>query len=100
MYTASKSGVIGLIRLLANEWAKYNINVNVIDPGYMATNNTSALRANSKRSSEILERIPVGRCDTPQNLKGVSIFLVSYSSDYVNGYTIAVDGGWLALWLI
>ena len=95
-YTASKSGVMGLTRLLANEWAKYNINVNAIAPGYMATNNTAALRADSKRSSKILERIPAGRWGTPQDLKGVAVFLASHSSDYVNGYTIAVDGGWLA----
>lgn len=95
-YTASKSGVMGITRLLANEWAKYNINVNAIAPGYMATNNTAALRADKVRSTEILGRIPAGRWGVPDDLKGVVVFLASRASDYVNGYTIAVDGGWLA----
>lgn len=95
-YTASKSGVMGITRAMANEWAKYNININAIAPGYMATNNTAPLRADKSRSAEILGRIPAGRWGTPDDLKGVAIFLASPASDYVNGYTIAVDGGWLA----
>lgn len=95
-YTTSKSGVIGITRLLANEWAKYNINVNAIAPGYMVTNNTLALRADQVRSQEILGRIPAGRWGLPEDLKGPVVFLASAASDYVNGYTIAVDGGWLA----
>jgi len=95
-YTASKSGVMGVTRLMANEWAKYNININAIAPGWMATNNTAPLRADPVRSKEILERIPTGRWGTPDDLKGVAVFLASDASNYVNGYTIAVDGGWLA----
>lgn len=95
-YTASKSGVMGLTRLMANEWAKYNINVNAIAPGYMATNNTAPLRADPVRSKELLSRIPAGRWGEPKDLKGVAVFLASKASEYVNGYTIAVDGGWLA----
>jgi 2-deoxy-D-gluconate 3-dehydrogenase len=95
-YTASKSGVMGITRLLANEWAKYNINVNAIAPGYMATDNTAPLRRDPKRSEEILQRIPAGRWGVPEDLQGVAVFLASEASRYVNGYTIAVDGGWLA----
>jgi len=95
-YTASKSAVMGLTRLLANEWAKYGINVNAIAPGYMATNNTVQLRADPNRSQEILGRIPAGRWGTPEDVQGAAVFLASAASDYVNGYTIAVDGGWLA----
>ena len=95
-YTASKSGVMGITRLLANEWASHGINVNAIAPGYMATNNTAALRADSGRNAAILERIPAGRWGTPEDLGGPVVFLASKASDYVNGYTIAVDGGWLA----
>ena len=95
-YTASKSGVMGITRLLANEWAKYNININAIAPGYMATDNTAALRKDPKRSNEILERIPAGRWGLPDDLKGIAVFLASDASNYINGYTIAVDGGWLA----
>jgi 2-deoxy-D-gluconate 3-dehydrogenase len=95
-YTASKSGVMGLTRLLANEWAKYNINVNAIAPGYMATDNTAPLRRDPQRSEEILKRIPAGRWGTPEDLQGVAVFLASEASRYVSGYTIAVDGGWLA----
>ena len=95
-YTASKSGVMGVTRLMANEWAKQNINVNAIAPGYMATDNTAPLRADPVRSKDILERIPAGRWGTPDDLKGVVVFLASEASNYVNGYTIAVDGGWLA----
>ncbi|NLY74666.1 MAG: 2-dehydro-3-deoxy-D-gluconate 5-dehydrogenase KduD [Firmicutes bacterium] len=95
-YTASKSGVMGITRALANEWAKYNININAVAPGYMATNNTAPLRADSQRNAEILSRIPAGRWGAPADLKGVAVFLASSASDYINGYTIAVDGGWLA----
>ncbi len=95
-YTASKSGVMGLTRLLANEWAKHGINVNAIAPGYMATNNTKALREDRSRSDEILGRIPAGRWGEPKDLKGPVVFLASRASDYINGYTVAVDGGWLA----
>ncbi len=95
-YTASKSGVMGITRLMANEWAKEGINVNAIAPGYMATNNTAPLRADEKRSNEILERIPASRWGTPEDLMGPIVFLASPASDYINGYTIAVDGGWLA----
>ncbi|MDP1990840.1 MAG: 2-dehydro-3-deoxy-D-gluconate 5-dehydrogenase KduD [Syntrophales bacterium] len=95
-YTASKSGVMGITRLLASEWAKYQINVNAIAPGYMATDNTAPLRQDPKRSEEILQRIPAGRWGMPADLQGVAVFLASEASRYVNGYTIAVDGGWLA----
>lgn len=95
-YTASKSAVMGLTRLLANEWAKYNINVNAIAPGYMVTNNTEQLRADEDRSQQILDRIPAGRWGEQQDIMGPVVFLASAASDYVNGYTLAVDGGWLA----
>ncbi len=91
-----KSAVMGVTRLLANEWAKHNINVNAIAPGYMATNNTQQLRADEQRSSEILDRIPAGRWGLPADLMGPVVFLASSASDYINGYTVAVDGGWLA----
>ncbi|HDG1680497.1 2-dehydro-3-deoxy-D-gluconate 5-dehydrogenase KduD [Kluyvera ascorbata] len=95
-YTASKSGVLGITRLLANEWAQHQINVNAIAPGYMATNNTQQLREDAERSKAILDRIPAGRWGSPDDLKGPVVFLASSASDYINGYTIAVDGGWLA----
>lgn len=95
-YTASKSGVAGLTKLLANEWASKNINVNAIAPGYIATNNTAALRADEKRNAEILGRIPAGRWGAPDDLAGAVVFLASSASDYVHGTTLAVDGGWLA----
>ena len=95
-YTASKSGVMGITRLMANEWAKEGINVNAIAPGYMATNNTAALRADEGRSNEILGRIPANRWGTPEDLMGPIVFLASQASDYINGYTIALDGGWVA----
>ncbi|WP_230351697.1 2-dehydro-3-deoxy-D-gluconate 5-dehydrogenase KduD [Lelliottia sp. WAP21] len=95
-YTASKSGVLGITRLLANEWSKHGINVNAIAPGYMATDNTQALRDDEQRSKAILERIPAERWGTPDDLQGPVVFLASAASDYVNGYTLAVDGGWLA----
>lgn len=95
-YTASKSAIMGLTKALANEWAKYNINVNAIAPGYMATNNTAQLRSDDDRSDEILSRIPAGRWGTPEDMQGAVVWLASKASDYVNGYTVAVDGGWLA----
>lgn len=95
-YTAAKSGLIGLTRALANEWAKYNINVNGIAPGYMATNNTAQLRADEQRSKEILDRIPAARWGLPSDLAGPVVFLASPASDYVNGFCLAVDGGWLS----
>jgi 2-deoxy-D-gluconate 3-dehydrogenase len=95
-YTASKSAVMGQTKLFANELAPHHINVNAIAPGYMATDNTAPLRADAQRSAEILGRIPAGRWGEPQDLQGVLVFLASAASDYVTGYTIAVDGGWLA----
>ncbi|MCT4544733.1 MAG: 2-dehydro-3-deoxy-D-gluconate 5-dehydrogenase KduD [Vallitalea sp.] len=95
-YTASKSGVMGITKLMANEWAKHNINVNAIAPGYMATANTAPLRADEKRSKEILDRIPANRWGLPEDLAGPVVFLSSDAGSYVNGYTLAVDGGWLA----
>jgi 2-dehydro-3-deoxy-D-gluconate 5-dehydrogenase len=95
-YTASKSGLAGLTRLLACEWAGLGINVNGIAPGYVVTNNTAALRADSDRSAEILKRIPAGRWGRPSDLAGAAVFLASPASDYVHGAIIPVDGGWLA----
>lgn len=95
-YTASKSAIMGITRALANEWAQYGINVNAIAPGYMATNNTAQLRSDDDRSDEILSRIPAGRWGTPEDMQGAVVWLASKASDYVNGYTVAVDGGWLA----
>lgn len=95
-YTASKSGVKGITMAMANELAKHNININAIAPGYMATNNTAALRADESRSADILARIPAGRWGTPDDIAGACVFLASSASDYVNGFTLAVDGGWLA----
>lgn len=95
-YTASKSAVLGLTRALCNEWASLGINVNAIAPGYMETNNTAQLRSDDNRSEEILKRIPQNRWGKPDDLVGVAIFLASEASDYVNGFSVAVDGGWLA----
>ncbi|MBN2558202.1 MAG: 2-dehydro-3-deoxy-D-gluconate 5-dehydrogenase KduD [Clostridia bacterium] len=95
-YTASKSGVMGITRLMANEWARHGICVNAIAPGYMATNNTAAIRADDNRNEAILGRIPANRWGLPEDLAGPVVFLASPASDYVNGYTLAVDGGWLA----
>jgi len=94
-YTATKGAVGQLTKALANEWAVKGVNVNAIAPGYMATDNTKALRADPVRSKAILERIPAGRWGTPQDLAGAAIFLASAASDYVNGHILAVDGGWL-----
>ena len=95
-YTASKHGIAGITKLLANEWAGKGINVNAIAPGYMATNNTAALRADEIRNREILGRIPSGRWGTPDDLGGAAVFLASAASDYVNGIVLPVDGGWQA----
>jgi len=95
-YTASKSGVGGLTKALANEWAQHGINVNAIAPGYFATNNTAALQADEKRNSEILGRIPSGRWGDPSDMGGAVVFLAAKASDYVQGITLPVDGGWLS----
>jgi 2-deoxy-D-gluconate 3-dehydrogenase len=95
-YTASKSGLAGITRLLANEWAGKGVNVNAIAPGYMTTSNTQALRADEKRNAEILARIPAGRWGDPGDLGGAAVFLASSASDYVHGVILPVDGGWLA----
>ncbi|KQN37089.1 2-deoxy-D-gluconate 3-dehydrogenase [Sphingomonas sp. Leaf407] len=95
-YTASKSGIGGLTKLLANEWAAKGVNVNAIAPGYIATNNTAALQADETRNRQILERIPAARWGDAGDLGGAAVFLASAASDYVNGHVLAVDGGWLA----
>ncbi len=95
-YTASKSGIGGLTKLLANEWAAKGINVNAIAPGYIATNNTAALQADADRNRSIMERIPAGRWGSPEDMGGAAVFLASAASDYVQGHVLAVDGGWLA----
>lgn len=95
-YTASKSAVMGLTRLLANEMAPHKINVNAIAPGYMATDNTKALREDTARNKAILDRIPAGRWGKPEDLQGIVVFLASEAAEYISGYTVAVDGGWLA----
>jgi len=95
-YTASKSGIGGLTKLLANEWAAKGINVNAIAPGYIATNNTAALQADETRNRQIMERIPSGRWGSPEDMGGAAVFLASSAADYVQGHILAVDGGWLA----
>ena len=95
-YTASKSGIAGITRLLANEWGAKGVNINAIAPGYMATDNTAQLRADEDRNKAILDRIPAGRWGEPSDLGGTAVFLSSRASDYVNGAVIPVDGGWLA----
>ena len=95
-YTASKSGVLGLTRLLACEWAARGINVNAIAPGYFATANTRALREDPERSQAILDRIPAGRWGEPADLGGAAVFLASDAASYVHGAVLPVDGGWLA----
>jgi 2-deoxy-D-gluconate 3-dehydrogenase len=95
-YAASKGAVAQITKALANEWAAHGININAIAPGYMATDNTKALREDPVRSKAILDRIPAGRWGTPQDLAGVAVFLASPASDYVNGHILVVDGGWLA----
>jgi 2-deoxy-D-gluconate 3-dehydrogenase len=95
-YTSSKSAVMGLTRLMANELCSHNINVNAVAPGYMATDNTEPLRNDPQRSAEILGRIPAGRWGTPEDLQGAVVFLCSSAAEYINGYTLAIDGGWLS----
>jgi 2-deoxy-D-gluconate 3-dehydrogenase len=95
-YTSAKSGLAGLTRLLANEWASRRINVNAIAPGYFETSNTAALRADAERNAAILARIPAGHWGRPEELGGAAVFLASRASDYVHGITLPVDGGWLA----
>jgi 2-deoxy-D-gluconate 3-dehydrogenase len=95
-YAASKGAVAQVTKALANEWAPHGINVNAIAPGYMATNNTRALREDPVRSKAILDRIPAGRWGVPEDLAGAVVFLSSSASDYVQGHVLAVDGGWLA----
>src|SRR6187401_348881 len=95
-YTASKSGLAGLTKLLANEWASQGINVNAIAPGYFATNNTAALQADPKRNADILTRIPAGHWGDPRELGGAAVFLASGAANYVHGIILPVDGGWLA----
>ncbi|NIX78363.1 2-dehydro-3-deoxy-D-gluconate 5-dehydrogenase KduD [Microvirga terricola] len=95
-YTASKSGVAGLTKLLANEWAAKGINVNAIAPGYIVTNNTEALRQDEKRSAEILSRIPAGRWGRAEDIGGAAVFLSSQAANYIHGTVLPVDGGWLA----
>jgi 2-deoxy-D-gluconate 3-dehydrogenase len=95
-YAAAKGGVGQLTKAFANEWAAKGVNVNAIAPGYMATDNTAALRANPERSRHIMERIPAGRWGCPDDLAGAVVFLSSSASDYVHGHVLAVDGGWLS----
>jgi 2-deoxy-D-gluconate 3-dehydrogenase len=95
-YTSAKSGLAGLTRLLANEWAARGINVNAIAPGYCVTNNTQAIREDAERQAEISKRIPAGRWGTPADMGGAAVFLASAASDYVHGVVLPVDGGWLA----
>jgi 2-deoxy-D-gluconate 3-dehydrogenase len=95
-YTASKSGIGGLTKLLANEWAAKGVNVNAIAPGYIATNNTVALQADEARNKSIIDRIPAGRWGDASDLGGAAVFLASRAADYVQGHILAVDGGWLA----
>jgi len=95
-YAAAKGGVAQLTKALANEWASNGINVNAIAPGYMATDNTTALRNDPVRSRQILDRIPAGRWGQPGDIAGAAVFLCSSASDYVHGHVLAVDGGWLA----
>jgi len=95
-YTASKSGIGGLTKLLANEWAKHGVTVNAIAPGYIATNNTAALQADPVRNTAIIDRIPAGRWGDPADLGGAAVFLASDAAAYVQGHVLAVDGGWLA----
>jgi 2-deoxy-D-gluconate 3-dehydrogenase len=95
-YAAAKGGLAQLTKALANEWASKGINVNAIAPGYMATDNTTALRNDPDRSRQILERIPAARWGAPEDISGAALFLCSSASDYVHGHILAVDGGWLA----
>lgn len=94
-YAAAKGGVARLTKALANEWAGKGINVNAIAPGYMATDNTTALRQDPQRSRQILERIPAGRWGEPGDIAGAAVFLCSSASDYIHGHVLVVDGGWM-----
>jgi 2-dehydro-3-deoxy-D-gluconate 5-dehydrogenase len=94
-YTASKHAIAGVTKALANEWAPYGVNVNAIAPGYIATDNTQALRDDPARSHAILDRIPAGRWGRPEDVAGAAVFLASPASDYVNGTVLVVDGGWM-----
>ncbi len=95
-YAAAKSGVAGVTKAMANEWAAKGIQVNAIAPGYIATNNTGALRDDETRNRQIVERIPAGRWGDPADIAGAAVFLASSAADYVTGHVLAVDGGWLA----
>ena len=95
-YAAAKGGIKSLTMLMANELSKYGICVNAIAPGYIATANTAPIRADKKRNKAILDRIPAGRWGTPDDLKGLCVFLAAPASDYVTGFMYACDGGWLA----
>lgn len=95
-YTASKHGVVGLTKLLANEWAAKGINVNAVAPGYIETNNTEALRADADRNRAILERIPAGRWGQAEDIAGAAVYLCTPAARYVHGAVLNVDGGWLA----
>jgi len=95
-YATSKHAIVGLTKALANEWATSGIQVNAIAPGYIATDNTAALRADAGRDAEILSRIPTGRWGTPEDIVGAAIFLATPASDYVTGHTLVVDGGWMS----
>ena len=95
-YTAAKSGIAGLVKALSNEWSARGVTVNAIAPGYIATDNTAALRADEERSQAILDRIPTGRWGSAEDLKGATVFLASRSAAYVTGITLPVDGGWMA----
>lgn len=94
-YTASKHGIAGVTKALANEWAQHRINVNAIAPGYIATDNTAALQADETRNRQILERIPAGRWGAPEDIAGACVFLASGASDYLHGHILTVDGGWM-----
>ena len=94
-YTAAKSGIAGLTRALANEWAAHGVNVNAIAPGYIATDNTQALQDDPERNASIVSRIPAGRWGTPADIAGATVFLASAAADYVHGAVLPVDGGWL-----
>jgi 2-dehydro-3-deoxy-D-gluconate 5-dehydrogenase len=95
-YTAAKSGIAGLVKALSNEWSARGVTVNAIAPGYIATDNTAALRADEDRSQAILDRIPAGRWGSAEDLQGATVFLASPSAAYVTGVTLPVDGGWMA----
>ena len=95
-YAASKGGIAQLTKALANEWAPHGVNVNAVAPGYIATDNTRALRQDETRARQILERIPAGRWGEPEDVAGAFVFLTSPASDYVHGIVLPVDGGWLA----